>query len=176
MFRNTLSCCAVVCLFSCGAAGPVAGVADTHCGTEFVTVDPADCMSVAGPDGGVKEEEVVRYNAEADDDDCKYHVKFSTTPVAQSTDVTITAVITRKSDGAVATGAEPEVEAFLSKSHPAPETTSKTTETKPGTYTMGPVRFDASGKWTLKFHFYEACYDIAESSPHGHVSFFFDVP
>jgi YtkA-like len=177
MFRFTLICCAAVSLFACGAssAGPVTGAADTHCGTNVVTVDPADCTNTS-VDAGVKEEEVVRYNAEADDDDCKYHVKFSTSTVAANKDVSVTVTITNKSDGKPATGADPSLESFLTTTHPVPETMPTVTETTPGTYSVSPLRFDASGRWTMKIHLYEACYDIAEASPHGHVSFFFDVP
>jgi hypothetical protein len=39
----------------------------------------------------------------------------------------------------------------------------------------GPLRFDRSGRWVVRFHFYEDCND-GESSPHGHIAFFVDVP
>ena len=51
----------------------------------------------------------------------------------------------------------------------------KATETSPGTYTYGPIRFDASGKWTVRFHLYEDCVD-GDTSPHGHAAFFVTVP
>jgi hypothetical protein len=37
------------------------------------------------------------------------------------------------------------------------------------------VRFDASGKWTVRFHFSADCADAVDS-PHGHVAFFVNVP
>jgi hypothetical protein len=46
----------------------------------------------------------------------------------------------------------------------------------PGTYSVGPVRFDQAGRWFVRFHFYETCSDAPEDSPHGHVAFWVDVP
>ena len=51
----------------------------------------------------------------------------------------------------------------------------KTTETSPGNYTIGPVKFDAAGNWNVRFHFHDECTD-SEESPHGHVAFFVKVP
>jgi hypothetical protein len=45
-----------------------------------------------------------------------------------------------------------------------------------GTYTLGPLRFDKKGKWTLRYHIRGDCVDLTEDSPHGHVAFFLDVP
>jgi hypothetical protein len=165
-------------LSACGpTGGPVAGAADTHCGSTVVTPSQSECMGMAPADAGMAEEEPeVRFNAEADDDDCKYHVKFTTTPVTENADVTVTAVITRKSDGQPATAAEAELEWFLDATHPAPNTNPKTTETTPGTYAISPLRFNAAGQWTMKFHLYGSCSDAAEESPHGHVSFYLAVP
>jgi hypothetical protein len=165
---------AAAALVACGpVGGPVTGVADTHCGATVVTTSQSACNGVGTPAAG---EEEVRYNAEADDDDCKYHVKFSATPVTANADVTLTATVTRKSDGQPATDADADVEAFLSETHPAPNSGTTTQETAAGTYVIGPVRFDASGRWTVKFHLYESCSDVLEASPHGHVSFYLQVP
>ena len=38
------------------------------------------------------------------------------------------------------------------------------------------VRFDAKGRWTVRFHLHEECADEAPDSPHGHIAFFIDVP
>jgi hypothetical protein len=53
-----------------------------------------------------------------------------------------------------------------------------TTETpaNSGKYVMKPIKFDASGRWVVRFHFYESCDDILPDSPHGHVAFNYDVP
>ena len=165
-------------LVACGpTGGPVAGMADTHCGSTVVTPSQADCMGTAAADAGMAEAmPEVRFNAEADDDDCKYHVKFSTTPVTENGDVTVTAIVTRKSDGQPATSAGAELEWFLDATHPGPNTNPKTKETTPGTYAIGPLRFTAAGQWTMKFHLYGSCSDVAETSPHGHVSFYLAVP
>jgi hypothetical protein len=66
---------------------------------------------------------------------------------------------------------------YLSDTHVAPTTDQKFLETAmPGVYTVGPVRFDASGMWTVRFHFFETCTDFAEDSPHGHAAFYLNVP
>lgn len=173
---------------SCGSntdsgpvGGPVSGAADTHCTGKSQATDPAVCMfrpDLAGDtaDGGAPEEAAVFYNTEADDDDCKYHVKWSSTPIRQNADITFTVTVTRKSDGKPAAAAAPEAEVFLGDSHAAPGTDQTSQETSPGTYTVGPVRVDMAGRWTVRFHFYDTCFDLVEESPHGHAAFYFDVP
>jgi hypothetical protein len=120
--------------------------------------------------------ETVRYGTAADDDDCKYHVTWTASSVTLNGDVTFTAAVTKKADGSAAAGAATNIEAFLNDIHPAPNSNQTTKETTAGTYAIGPVRFDASGRWTVKFHIYETCSDILEDSPHGHVAFYVDVP
>lgn len=177
LVRRVLTVAAFGLLGCSGATGgPVSGAVDSHCGAEVTTVVANNCAySGPAPDAGVETEEV-RYNAAADDDDCKYHVTFSSTPISQDTNVTFTVVLTKKSDGSPATGAATTIEASLTEKHPAPNSNVVTKETTPGTYLIGPVRFDAPGQWVTKFHFYEACSDVALDSPHGHVSFLVSVP
>ncbi len=177
MFRVAAVCLAVVAV-ACSpvVGGPAAGVVDTHCGSTVVTTVAADCHGTATEDGGVPEEPEVRFNAAADDDDCKYHVAYTASPITQNADVSFSVTVTNKSDGSKATGANATIEAFLSSTHPAPNSGVRTTELSPGVYTIGPVRFDAPGRWTVKYHLYESCSDFIETSPHGHVSFFVDVP
>ena len=164
--------------------GPVTGPADTHCGAKSQTTSQASChlTSDAGADAG---NTGIDYgptldNAEGDDDDCKYHVKWSAGGVAENQDVTFTVEVTTKSDGAPVTGAVPAgysmAEVFLNDLHPAPNTDQKAPESPPGTYAEGPVRFDAAGKWTVRFHLFEDCTDLAEDSPHGHAAFYVQVP
>jgi hypothetical protein len=163
-------------------AGVVAGPADTHC-TSTVKVDPATCNVVpdasadtdGGMDMGVSDYGETLYNSEGDDDDCKYHVKWSAASVAEKADVTFTVVATNKSDGTPLTGAPVRAEVYLNDTHPAPNTNQKSTETSPGTYTVGPIQFDAAGQWTVRFHFNEECNDSPES-PHGHAAFYVQVP
>jgi hypothetical protein len=33
-----------------------------------------------------------------------------------------------------------------------------------------------AGRWNVRFHMYEQCSDLTEDSPHGHITFFVDVP
>jgi hypothetical protein len=188
-------------------AAVVAGPQDAHC-TKTVTVNPAACKQGSTSDAGATEAGAdagggndVPYgptmsNAEGDDDDCKYHLKWSATSGAAATtqssklyprhgdegggstaaggDVTFTVTITNKNGGTPVTGAPVEIEAFLDDTHPAPNTTQTSKETSPGTYTVGPVRFDVSGKWTVRFHIHDECAD-SEESPHGHAAFFTQV-
>jgi hypothetical protein len=174
----------VLSMFGCGPnGGPVAGAADTHCkaadgGTIVQAIDPASCHPDAGvsdagedmPDFGA-----TLYNAEGDDDDCKYHVKFTSTAINQSAETTFTVTVTKKEDGSAATGAAVSAEVFLNEMHAAPNSGQKTTESAGGVYAVGPIKFDASGQWTVRFHISEECTD-SEDSPHGHVAFFINVP
>lgn len=158
------------------ANGVVSGPADAHC-TATVTVDPNACTGMGGA-GGMAEEETaaVLYNDEGDDDDCKYHVKWSIMEtVAQNTDLNFMIEITAKADGKPVTGAAPNIEAFLDETHPAPNSAQKAMEESGGMYHVGPVQLDKAGKWTTKFHFFEDCAD-SEASPHGHVGFYVNVP
>ena len=50
------------------------------------------------------------------------------------------------------------------------------TEIAPGVYKVGPIKFDAAGIWTVRFHFFEECGDAREDSPHGHAAFYVKVP
>jgi hypothetical protein len=124
------------------------------------------------------------YGTEGDDDDCKYHASYSVTPVCENdgTYFTVKAnYLTRNS--APLTGACTFAELCLNDTHPMPNIDGtppvgmqKVVEGPPGTYTIGPVQFDAPGKWTVRFHFNEICCDVADDSPHGHAAFFLNVP
>jgi hypothetical protein len=177
--------CLVVAACSSGPSGPVggpvAGAADTHCaladgGTRTQPTSQASCVLTPGGDAGVINYGATMFNSEADDDDCKYHLKWSATAIQENSNVTFTAVATNKGIGTPATGANLDLEIFLNPTHPAPNTPVKTTESPPGTYQVGPVQFDAKGEWTVRFHLFETCADTAPDSPHGHVAFFVDVP
>jgi hypothetical protein len=48
-------------------------------------------------------------------------------------------------------------------------------EISPGTYRVGPILFDKPGRWVVRFHFFETCFD-APDSPHGHAAFYIQVP
>jgi hypothetical protein len=115
------------------------------------------------------------YGTEGDDDDCKYHVTWSATPICEKAGVTFTVTLTTKADGAPATGAGTMIEATLGDTHVAPNT-GMTIEAMPGVYNIGPVVFDRPGRWTVRYHIHEDCTDVSDSSPHGHAAFFVDVP
>jgi hypothetical protein len=161
--------------------GPVVGAADTHCslpdgGTIVQPTSQASCNIPAPADAGPTQYGDTMFNSEGDDDDCKYHVKWSSTAIRENSDVTITSIATNKATGQPATGANMDLEIFLNPTHPAPNSGAKTTEGPPGTYQTGPVRFDAKGQWTVRFHLFETCTDVAPDSPHGHAAFYVNVP
>lgn len=157
--------------------GAVVGAVDGHCDARAPQeTSPAACGISDASDGTEMEEAATLFNHEGDDDDCKYHVAWWMTPVCQKDDLTVTVALTRKTDGTVVTGATPNLEIFLGDSHPAPNTTREVFESPPGTYTISPVRLDAAGQWTMRFHFFESCFDAAPDSPHGHVAFYVSVP
>ena len=157
-------------------AAVVAGAQDAHCGTKVVTVNTAVCHGAGNADAGAGTSDYgdTMFNAEGDDDDCKYHLKWS---AASGTggEVTYTLTLTNKSGNTPVTGAPIDIEAFLDETHPAPNTAQTSKETSsPGTYTVGPVAFDKSGKWTVRFHVHDEC-DDSKESPHGHAAFFMQV-
>lgn len=127
------------------------------------------------------------YGIEGDDDDCKYHVTYAPFCGNGGTYFVVTAVyLTRDGvDGGPAplTGASTFAEICLSDTHPGPDTDNRpptgnqeVVEGPPGTYTVGPVVFDETGTWTVRFHFNEFCCDVTADSPHGHAAFFLTVP
>jgi len=174
--------------------GPIKGDPDKHCGTKSQVTNSASCKPAmgtgtgtststgagggTGAGGEASEYGETQINAEGDDDNCKYHLAWTSTDIYENTDVTFTVVTSTKTDSKPLVAGELELEAFLNDTHPAPNTTppQSVTETSPGTYKIGPVRFDAPGKWTVRFHIHEDCSDLTEDSPHGHVAYFVNVP
>ena len=130
----------------------------------------------AGDAGVMSEYGATMYNAEGDDDDCKYHVSWKSTAVKENAGVTFDVNAIRRVDGQPATGANVVLEVFLNVVHPTPSVNITNTESPGGNYKVGPVIFDAPGKWTVRFHFYETCSDLPEDSPHGHAAFYVNVP
>jgi hypothetical protein len=170
-----------------GGGGPVAGEADSHCvaddGTSIVQrIGACTTAAVGGQEdreeGDPEEELGVFYGREANDDDCKYRVSFtSSSCIVQNQPVTFNVTLRRNEDGSVATGAMPStVEAYMEDGHISPSNTFSGPERTPGTYAIGPVVFDRPGRWVVRFHFFETCSDIPEDSPHGHTAFYLDVP
>ena len=186
--------------------GPVAGPADTHCeGVTPVTVDPAACNTPeTGSEGGAPGDEpsvgeggsdcnlthddeygATLPNSEGDDDDCKYHASWQSSPIRLNEDVTFTVkaqdLISNQGLDELDDGDLPltRVELYQpcdpTRRGPAQNAKATFTETAPGEFSAGPFRFDQSGRWVVRFHFYEECLD-GEGSPHGHIAFFVDVP
>jgi hypothetical protein len=169
--------------------GPVAGSLDDHCVdssgapvTQTIGVCAADGSSMGtsmGGQTGGSEDFVVRYSNAAYDDDCKYSVSFQNSCVALNTPVTFNVTLKRKADGSAATGADPnspEIYMADDASHISPSNNIKAPEAPAGTYAIGPIVFDKSGRWVVRFHFFESCSDVPDDSPHGHVAFYIDVP
>lgn len=123
------------------------------------------------------------YGDHGSDDDCKYDVTWTSTPVCLNQPVYFTVIVTKRTDGSPLTGANPRPDVVLSCDHPIPNgpdgkptARAQSPEVGPGTYVVGPVVFDKSGKWVFRFHFDEDCLDISPESPHGHAAFWVNVP
>ncbi len=168
---------------SCAApGGAVSGAPDNHCvsdaGTTIVqSTNQASC-NAPPPDGGAGPGDYgpTLDNASGDEDNCKYHVSWTSTPVCEKNGVVFTVVATNKGDGSPLTGSAMEGEVFLNVTHPSPTPFVHSKESPPGTYVTDPVNFDAPGTWTVRFHFFENCSDTLDDSPHGHAAFFVNVP
>jgi hypothetical protein len=163
------------------AGGMVAGATDVHCtavtGAIVQSTNASSCNSAGAGSAGPIDYGDTMYGNDGDDDDCKYHVHWTSTPIYEATHVTFTVSATKLADNdAPLTGANTSIEAFLTAIHPAPPLRQTTTETPPGTYAVSPVQFDAPGRWTVRFHFFETCDDSLPDSPHGHAAFYVDVP
>jgi hypothetical protein len=165
--------------------GPVSGELDVHCAdadggvmaTAVGLCQTGGEVDAGEPDGGVPISDYgdTMFNAEGNDDDCKYRVSWTSTPVRKDANVTFTVTLTKLAGGTAATGAGVRAEVFLNDTHPAAPPP-QAAEAAGGKYTVGPIKFDAPGDWTVRFHFYEECSDVPEDSPHGHAAFFVRVP
>ena len=160
---------------SAGGAGGAAG--------DSGTAGAADCNLTHDASYGD-----TLYNSSGADDDCKYLVSWTSTAVRKGESVTFTVTATSKSTGAPleALASQPPGSTALSRlevympcepMHVPPIADFQPTikEIGPGVYTAGPIVFDESGRWVVRFHFYEECLD-QDTSPHGHAAFFVDVP
>jgi hypothetical protein len=188
---------------TCASPGqPTPGPADTHCqGQPPQPVSPAACTPDAaaaasdagGDDGGSGADEcaygATLFGQEGDDDDCKYHVKWTSTPLCEgAAGVQFTVTVTSKVDGSpvsgIPEGVQPEVFVPTSldaacddkSTHPSPSQPAMM-ETSPGSGVYsGKVVFDAPGEWTFRFHIHEECADLLPESQHGHVAFHLTIP
>jgi hypothetical protein len=140
-------------------------------GDDGGAVDAGDIGNCGDPEFGA-----TMFNQSAADDDCKYDVTWTSTPICENSPVTFTVTAKNRTDNSPLTGAAASWDAGLNCAHTSPSIPSGGTETSPGTYTVGPIVFDKPGKWVVRFHFYENCFDIVETSPHGHAAFWIQVP
>lgn len=162
--------------FGACTGAPTSGPADDHCegdgGLVVGDVDPALCDST-GSGTGVADYGPTMYGTTAHDDDCKYVLRYTVDPICEGEGMYYTLTATYAKDGSPVTGAAPRAEVFLTDQHLVQGGT--TTEAPNGTYKIGPIVFNASGKWTVRFHLFEDCADV-EGSPHGHAAFYMTVP
>jgi len=191
---------------TCSSPGQTTpGPADTHCqGVPAQPTNAADCHPDAGPvddagtgdagdDGGTTDTcdyGDTMFGQEGDDDDCKYHVKWTSTPICEgSGGVTFTVKATKLTDNSPVANIPGGIviEPFIptvadaacddQSTHPGPNTGAKLVESPAGSGTyVGQVVFDAPGNWTLRFHLFEDCEDSFDDSPHGHAAFHITVP
>jgi hypothetical protein len=146
--------------------------------------------AAAGDDGGAEACPYgdTMFGTEGDDDDCKYHLKWSSSPLCEGgPGVTFTVTITNKTDGSPVSDVDGiALEAFIPttldascddrSTHPSPSSPNLLeTPAGSGVY-KGNVEFDAPGEWTLRFHIHEECGDLVPDSPHGHAAFHLTLP
>jgi len=185
--------------------GEVSGPTDTHCGSSKVQADPATCSGDTSATGGAADTAAeasaggaadctqthdaeygdTLYDSSGDDDDCKYQVSWTSTPIRKNADVTFTVtttdLVTQTALAPLADGKVPlsRLDVYEpcqpNRRGPTQNYQPTITQTAPGVFTAGPIKFDESGRWVVRFHFYEQCVD-GPVSPHGHVAFFVDVP
>jgi hypothetical protein len=177
---------------------PTPGVADEHCrvdGGMLMTQSTSQSACCVGGDGGVGCPYAdTMFGQEGDDDDCKYHVTWSSSPICEGSGgveftVKATVLTADGSIGAPVTGAHIHPEVFTTtrtdagleagcddmSTHESPSTFEVLGEGPPGTYT-GRIVFDQPGQWTVRFHLFENCLDVLPNSPHGHAAFHITVP
>jgi hypothetical protein len=173
-----------------GSSGPVEdGAVDMHCidasGNAInQTIGKCETESNTGQAGagGATQDETydVHTTSSAQDDDCKYNVSFTVGCITVNQPVTFAVkVVKRAAPGGPMTGDDPnspEVYFASDPSHITPSNQINAPEGPAGTYRIGPIVFDESGRWVIRFHLNEECSDIPDDSPHGHVAFYIDVP
>jgi hypothetical protein len=196
---------------TCASPGkPTAGAADTHCnGVTPQPVSEASCgvndaglsgggtvgdggADDGGDDAGAADDcdyGATMFGNQGDDDDCKYHVVWSSTELCEGNPgVTFTATVTSLVDGSPVTGVPQGLitEVFIptdvnqacddQSTHPSPSA-GNLIESPAGSGTYkGNIVFDASGQWTVRFHIHEECADVLDDSPHGHAAFRVTIP
>ncbi|MCL2449904.1 MAG: hypothetical protein FWD17_13240 [Polyangiaceae bacterium] len=163
-------------------------------GLQVQSVDPASCSATG--DGGSSDTACVYgdtlFGQQGPDDDCKYEVSWTSTSLCEGAPgVVFTLQATYLDTTMPVTGAHTRIEYFVEApddggscggvaAHIGPTFDPsggfyEMSETTPGTY-VGQIRFDASGPWTIRFHFDEDCSDTVDDSPHGHAAFHLLLP
>jgi hypothetical protein len=161
--------------------GPATSPKDDHCKAEdggAIVQEVGKCVTESDEaDAGAEEETPGPWGGtSAADDDCKYDIKYTVTPICENEDTTFTVSVKLRIDGEPVTGAAPDLEVLDAQGIPAAEGSQTATEKSDGVYEIKGIRFTKSGKWTVRFHVFETCSDAPEDSPHGHAAFFVDVP
>jgi hypothetical protein len=184
--------------------GPVAGALDDHCGsgttmtiqtvgvcyTDAPPTNASSCTDITfqsgGPpdagapadDGGTGTTDYgpTLFNAMGFDDDCKYSVSWTATPIRVNTDVTFSVTVKRLDDMTPAHCAGLYAEGYIDNTPAAGPATPGPEEGMTGVYKIGPYKFSVPGIWTVRFHIHGECDDSRSDSPHGHAAFFVNIP
>jgi hypothetical protein len=129
-------------------------------------------------DGGVTGSDIgaTMYGAAGNDDDCKYYISWTATPIKENADTFFTVTAIRLADMMPATCAGIRPEVVLNPAVGAVPPPNPSPEIAPGVYKVGPIKFIQPGVWTVRFHLFENCSDSRQDSPHGHAAFFVQVP
>jgi hypothetical protein len=158
------------------AAGDAAGGDDAAAGAD------------AGNDGTCGETDYgpTHDGQSASDDDCKYDVSWTSTPVCKNGNVYFTVTVKKRAgaDGKPALSDEPPLTGasvlaevvYNDCATIAPNSMQTTVDQGGGVYKVGPIVFNVSGQWNVRFHFNECCSDDPMDSPHGHAAFWIQVP
>jgi hypothetical protein len=154
-------------------------------------VDPASCH-VPVPDGAAPQAcpygDTI-YGMDSNDDDCKYHVTWSSSPICESdggSGVVFKFVVTVNGTTTPVTGPGMfYAEVFTTSpadagcddvsTHPGPNNGVALVEGPPGTFTA-PIQFDQPGQWTVRLHLHAECSDALPTSQHGHAAYHITVP
>src|SRR5579859_2290476 len=184
---------------TCVGVPPVDAVASGSSGGDDSAVEAATAMAgdaAAGDDAGGDAGNdsncgetgygVTNYGTSAADDDCKYDVSWTSTPVCRTGNVYFMVTVKKRAgadggaatpDGPPLTGASVSAEVVHSDCVTiALNATQTTVEQGDGVYKVGPIVFGKSGQWSVRFHLNGCCSDELPDSPHGHVAFWVNVP
>jgi len=182
-----------VCVGVPDAAAPSGGDDATDASFSASGSGDAAAGDDAGGDGGDNGEcgesgyADTNYGTSAADDDCKYDVSWTSTPICGSASNVYFTVTVKKRTGADGgaslsdepplTGASVSAEVYADDCATIAINSHQTTvEQGNGVYKVGPIEFKTSGKWVVRFHFNECCSDDPVDSPHGHAAFWINVP